>query len=135
MASLDEVIFAVDTQDSKLCLELFAKTDTSINVVLPNQYTALTYALFKSNLSLAGKLLDLGADADSFDEHKKNPLYYAVRYNFVDMVQRLLDKGADSSKVINIDRWTPFHLACSLGYLSAAKLMLLDSDAQVSGDV
>ena len=49
MASLDEIIFAIDTKDEKLCLDIFKKTDTPINVVLPNKYIALTYTIFKAN--------------------------------------------------------------------------------------
>ncbi len=71
MASRDEIIFAVDTKDEKLCLDLFRKTDTPINVVLPNGYTTLTYCIFKADLELVAKLLDLGADVSTFDDHRK----------------------------------------------------------------
>lgn len=130
MASLDEIVFAVDTNDAKLCLDIFRKTDTPVNGVLPNHYTPLTYAIFKGNLQLATDLLTLGADASTFDDHKKSPLYYTVRYNFLTLVPRLIELGADPSAVINIDGWSPFHLACSIGQTASVKVMLLENGSK-----
>ena len=131
MASLDEVIFAVDTKDAKLCLEIFKKTETPINVELPNKYTTLTYALFKANAKLAMMLLcDVGADADTFDGHGKNPLYYAVRYNFDEIITKLLELGADPSAAVNADGWSAFHVACHAGKTKAVEIMLLENGSK-----
>lgn len=76
------------------------------------------------------KLLSLGADAETFDSHKKNPMYYAVRYNHIDFVEQLLNKGANCMDEINIDKWTPFHLACSMGHTKIVQLMLLETEGK-----
>ncbi len=130
MASLAEVIFAIDTKAEKLCLDLFTKTDTPTNVILPNKFTALTYSIYKANVQLAYTLLGIGADATTFDEHNKSPLYYAVRYNFVELVDKLLEKGADPSAKINVDGWSCFHLACHMGHTAAVRSMLKEGGSK-----
>ena len=78
---------------------------------------------------LARALLDLGADAGTYDEHQKTPLYHAVRYNMGELVDLLIEKGADLTATINIDKWSPFHLACSMGHSAIVKQMLLEQQA------
>lgn len=126
MASGAEVIFAIDTGDDKQCLAIYTKTKTPIDAPLPNGFTVLTYAIRKRNRALAMQLLDIDAGANAKDKHGFVPIYYAVRDNFLDVSQKLLQKGADIIKPYNADNWSPLHLASKLGYAALVKLMIAE---------
>lgn len=121
-----EVIYAIDTGDDKQCLDIYTKTKTPIDEPLPNEYTVLTYTIWKRKCKLALKLLDINAGADVKDKRGFVPIYYAVRYNFIEVAQKLLEKGADIIKPYNADNWTPLHLASKHGFTAMVKLLIAE---------
>ena len=73
-------------------------------------------------------LLEHKADIDAQNYEGNTPLYrilsgYSSSENFVDMVRRLLEHGADPNICSN-DQTTPLHVASSRGLLEAARLLL-----------
>jgi ankyrin repeat protein len=81
----------------KLCLEMGA----NVNSRDINEDTALPFACAKlnGNADVARILLDAGAFVDCTSIFGRTPLYFAVRYNFVNVARLLLDRGAKVSNV------------------------------------
>ena len=66
---------------------------------------------------------------NSRDKDGETPLHYASAYGRLDIVQLLVDHGADVNATQQ-HLWTTLHLASSYGYLGIARL-LLDRGANV----
>jgi ankyrin repeat protein len=67
---------------------------------------------------------------DDFEDDR--PLYYAVELGLPELVNLLLDRGADVSRPFNCGL-TPLQVAASKGYVSIIRLLLLyhpDTDAK-----
>ena len=72
-----------------------------------------------------------GADVNVIDFGSRTGLGVASIYGYDDLVELLLDNGADISPVIDRDNETPIIIACICGNLSTVKL-LLDRGADVN---
>ena len=66
----------------------------------------------------ASRCLDAGADPNAFDEFGRTPLYWAVRYDALDIVRVLISANAEVNVVfsgpaspVDVNGWTPLHLA------------------------
>lgn len=74
-------------------------------------------AVFNKNNKEFDKLLEnaLPPEVNRVDVHGNTPLHLAVIFNEVDMIKRLIKKGADVSEHVNKKGWTPFKLAINDG--------------------
>ena len=60
------------------CVEVLAAAGADLNIVDPEQHTALIIALTNGHFDVAGRLIDLGADLDLQDEVGQTALWAAV---------------------------------------------------------
>ena len=99
-----------------------------VNARCVYRFTPLLYAVHAMQFEAAQVLLEHSADINSQNIDGKTPLYWILSdcsYNgkLVDMVQRLLECGADPNICKN-DHKTPLHEATTRGLLEAARLLL-----------
>ncbi|XP_014678445.1 PREDICTED: ankyrin repeat, SAM and basic leucine zipper domain-containing protein 1-like [Priapulus caudatus] len=66
------------------------------------------------------KLLEKGADVNTFDKHKMTPLMYAARQGWVSIVKMLLDHIANPN-LQDVRGWTVLHWAASRGHILTTK--------------
>jgi hypothetical protein len=57
-------------------------------------------------------LINKGANIHVVAKFKKQPIHYASGNGFNDILNLLLDKGADINAIIVVDDMTPLHMAC-----------------------
>jgi ankyrin repeat protein len=60
------------------CVDVLAKAGADLNIVDPEQHTALILALINGHFDVAGRLIDLGADPNMQDEVGQTALWAAV---------------------------------------------------------
>ncbi len=60
----------------------------------PNQWTALHFAAFSGNVTIAMKLLDGGAEMSPRDFWGRTPLYYATQQKHQELAALLIRRGA-----------------------------------------
>lgn len=89
----------------------------------------LTYAIENRQLEVTDYLLNKGADIE-IQDGTKTPLMFASRYGNTDIVELLLDNGADVNS-INDDRNTAFHYAAKYNNFEVLKL-LYESGAKLN---
>ena len=92
------------------------------------RFTPLFVAVDKMHFEAVQVLFDHKVDINPQNFEGKTPLYWVLsncssKGGFVDMVQRLLEYGADPN-ICNNDHTTPLHQASSRGLLDAARLLL-----------
>ena len=93
-----------------------------------SRYTPLCEAVNQMHLEALEVLIEHNADINPQCSQGETPLYWVLSHcsskgKFVDMVQQLLEHGADPHICTN-DHKTPLHLASSRGLLEAARLLL-----------
>ena len=66
-----------------------------VNQADKNKWTALHWSSFKGEYSKCFDLISRGADVNLPDEHGFSPLFVAARRGHLDIVQLLLESGAD----------------------------------------
>lgn len=82
--------------------------------------TALMCTAWNRHLAATRTLLAAGANVnEASTEERLTPLHEATRKNAVDVMEALLEYGADLNALAK-DGWTPLHFACSGGHESAA---------------
>ncbi|MGC9367824.1 MAG: ankyrin repeat domain-containing protein, partial [bacterium] len=118
--------------------ELYEVVDTLIKYKLDvdqklaeNLYGEKEYALFYLIISerpeLAIKFIDAGANVNiegRFGFDKVNALYVAVRKDYIDLVDELINAGADVNYIQKNDGFTPLHIAVMHEYVDICKLLL-----------
>jgi ankyrin repeat protein len=88
------------------------------------QWTPLLVALEKGRPEIARMLLERGVDVNYMDNRGSSPLHIARRRTSIDLVQLLLDHGANINAS---DTWrgeTVLHDASSKGHITVVKLLL-----------
>ena len=87
----------------------------------------LSDAVLQNDLEKTKKLIKLGADVQVLDDRSnpngRYPLNWAAWQNNVDIINALLDAGADVSKA-NLSGFTPLHHAIENGSKEAAALLI-----------
>jgi hypothetical protein len=96
------------------------------NVLGLAKRTPLHSAVYFTNLEVAQKLIEYGANIDVRDENGDTPLYLAsggVRLKDLTVVRLLLEHGADMNARTN-HRSTPLHRASSWGAVEVVRILL-----------
>lgn len=75
-------------------------------------------------------MLDRGAERQGKDTDHNSPLHRTCKTGYLDIVQHLLDRGADTRAKTRDSKWTLLHEACSHDKFSVVKV-LLNHDAAV----
>ncbi|MDX5461985.1 MAG: ankyrin repeat domain-containing protein [Wolbachia endosymbiont of Tetragnatha montana] len=89
-----------------------------------NEY--LLKAAENGNLDRVKYLLSRGAYIDARDHKGVTPLYFSCSRNHLDVVEFLLDQGANANAVANT--WTPLQTATAHGFLKIVQLILNKRD-------
>ena len=92
------------------------------------RFTPLFEAVHRMHLEAVQVLLKHNADINPQNYEGKTPLYWVLSHcsskgKFVDMVQQLLEQGADPNICADYQK-TPLHLASSQGLLEATRMLL-----------
>jgi ankyrin repeat protein len=118
---------------SEVALKLIA---VNADVTIPSagnddkDITALHCVAENGNIMLAKALLQKGANVNAITARNASPIFYAVRNNHVNMVQLLLEHGADCNGT-GQDGWNSLLIASFIGSEECLEL-LLDADASVT---
>ena len=102
---------------------------TDVDACSPDGYTPLNEAACAMQLEAVQVLFDHHADINSQDGMGRTSLYWILAHfgsneKFVDMVQLLLELGANPNICTTDNHRTPLHEASSQGLLEAARLLL-----------
>ncbi|XP_069674824.1 putative ankyrin repeat protein RF_0381 [Periplaneta americana] len=102
--------------------------DQGISVMIRNKLgsTILHAASSKGHLELCKKLIKRGSDVNARMTylHMWTPLHKAVLYNYLNVVQLLVDKGAELDAVTNDDHETSLHYAARNGTYDIVKFLI-----------
>ena len=86
--------------------------------------TALHYAATSGHVGTARLLLKAKADVNKVSQFSGTPLAVAVGEQQTEMVQLLLENGADYDLAGKETGWTPLHVAAFEGFFESAKLLV-----------
>ena len=73
------------------------KTDVEIEMESPDDISAFCKAVMQGDVETVKKFIELGEDVNQ-KSLGKAPIHYAARYNKADVLQVLIDNGADVKK-------------------------------------
>lgn len=90
----------------------------------------LRFAASVNNVELVEKMLRLGADPNSSDDHKRSPLHLAACRGYIDVVRVLLKHGANPNIKDTLGN-TPLHLAACTSHIPVV-IELLDAGTDVT---
>ncbi|OQR94937.1 hypothetical protein ACHHYP_00823 [Achlya hypogyna] len=81
-------------------------------------------AVYRGNVRRVKELLKDDTDANITDQHGWNGLHWAASQGHVNVLELLLDSGANVQAVEPIHLWSPLHLAAIRGHVACLKLLL-----------
>ena len=84
----------------------------------------LVRAALEGNFALAEKLLDQGADPNSYDDGRGTALLYAAYWGYLPLVEKLIDRGADPNIACSMSGGTPLMNAARMGKRQVYQLLL-----------
>ena len=114
LAAEDEMVFSLAAEGRSEELGEALQDFTDINKTDTNGMTLLLNAVLYGNLKNTVTLLEAGANPEISNGLGLNPLFLAIRNGDTELVDILLDKGADSEAQIE-DGSTPLIFASMLG--------------------
>ncbi|KAK3269412.1 hypothetical protein CYMTET_22146 [Cymbomonas tetramitiformis] len=88
----------------------------------------LLEAAAEGNETLVAQFLADGDDPNVQDAHGTTPLIAASTWGFAGIIEKLLEAGADSTIVMQRNKWTPLHAAASQNH-GKVLMMLMNSGA------
>lgn len=118
-----------NTEIVRLLLDAGANPNVSMNTM--DYDTPLLMATRWDDLELIKLLLLKGASVDAVNKNGVTPLASASDNGYVDMVEFLINSGADVNASRFDDHFTPLLYACQGGHLEVARV-LLNNGAQVN---
>ena len=99
------------------------ETGADVNLAQADGATALHWAAYHGNVSLAGLLLDADADPSAVNRNGSTPLWLAASHGDAAMVEALLEGGADANEELPLGR-KPLMLAARSGSVDAVRVLL-----------
>jgi hypothetical protein len=93
-----EIIRSIESEDLESFREKMVLLD-NINMILPNGYTILNYAILTGRIELVEYLLTKDVDVEQISNNQ-TPLMFSARYN-PDILQLLIAHGADINREVN----------------------------------
>lgn len=108
---------AVKFGDTRALLRMLGP-GVRINAINANtgDQSLLICAVRNNHEGIARILLNLGADLELFDQHGQTALHHAILRGRTNIVQLLLDRGADPNASYKMTGDTPLHNAGQLGH-------------------
>jgi len=94
-----------------------------VNASQSDGATALHWAAYHRDASLAEILLDAGVDPSIANRNGSTPLWLASNQGDVDVIEALLDAGADANEELPLGR-KPLMLAARSGVVEAVRVLL-----------
>ncbi|WP_333023368.1 ankyrin repeat domain-containing protein [Wolbachia endosymbiont of Pentidionis agamae] len=120
---LDALDYAVYHNNKNVAKFLKAKTGN----IKPDR---LSQAIYTGNLEAVKLLLELGADVNSMDEDRNNPLHIAAGAGYMQIVKFFL-KVISSINNRNLSGYTPLHFAIQNNHFDITKI-LIENHADLS---
>lgn len=103
-------------------VKLLIDSGADLNAKTENYLTPLIAATQKGHLKIAKLLVEKNIDIDEMSQNGKSALHFAVENQFYDIVEFLLNNGANvNHKALGL---TPLHLAAFAGNLDIVKILL-----------
>ena len=127
--SYEDFFVAIKQDDGRAVTELL-KRGFDPNTPDPKGLSGLHLALRDQSLKAAGALIDSPkTNVEIRSAQDESPLMMAALKGNVDLVRKLIDRGAD----VNKTGWTPLHYAATNGHLAIIQL-LLDEHAYIDAE-
>ncbi len=103
----------------------YLRADADVNGHNENDESVLALAIkYKCDDDLIALLITKGADTDDFDSEGVSIFDYAVTYNNVSLVQKMITEGIDVSRTNRKSRFTPLMAAVCYGREELVILLL-----------
>lgn len=99
------------------------ESGADVNAPQPDGATALHWAAYHGDVSLAALLIDAGADVAAANRNGSTPLWLATSHGDAPMIEALLDGGADATEELPLGR-RPLMLAARSGSVAAVRALL-----------
>ncbi len=130
-----ELIQAAEAQDINLVKTLLAQ-NMAVDAQDDDGYTALHYAVLKSNVPMVKLLLDAGADPNKANRFGNTPFYYSFSQGEpnIALTQLLLDYGADVNQRDKIGT-TPLFRVVNFKKMSEVLKLLIAAGADVNAQL
>lgn len=87
-------------------------------------YTALMWTAVRHKTAQARMLLEAGADTELINAWGRNALFIAAWEKQNDIVEAMLEYGANATSCAQHDEWSALHKACELGNHKMAAMLL-----------
>lgn len=103
----------------------YLKDGADVNDHNENEESVLLLALkYKCDTDLIDLLIDSGADLDDFDDEGVSVFDYAVTYDAIDLVKKMVDMGTDVNHTQRRSGFTPLMCAVCYGRKDIVLLLL-----------
>lgn len=127
--SLEDFYAAIRRDDPKAVLSLLQR-GFDPNSVSPDGQPGLVQALREDSVKVARVLVEAPAtQVEARNRSDESALMLAALKGHADLVQRLIERGAD----VNKPGWTPLHYAATKGHLPIMR-MLLEAHAYIDAE-
>lgn len=127
----EKLVAAIADNKAKEVRELIEKDRNLVTHVDTKGSTPLHYAVHLNKSEIVNVLISLGAIVDQQDNSGRTPLHWGIEKKVnVEIITKLIEKGADINKPSGVSKNTPLHYAAQCGNTEAMKI-LLDKGANV----
>ena len=96
----------------------------SLSILMSKQQQLLSACGYGGSYDDAKRLIESGVDVECRDEYEWTPLMMAASKDDIEMIELLLDKGANIDHKANVDGWTALHQAANYLKNRAVKLLI-----------